>query len=246
MAYNRLRFDVEFKNVTEKEVLNEELKNRNKKLTYNELFTIENLLEFRKPFADYIKKYGSELPVRTSYSFLNRIGNRVATYTGIHTNQPTAKSILKIIDQAKEYKDKNAVGKKAKAIEVDTVLEALCKIRAVYNHMIESNLSGSTKTCIENIFKKFKLDLPACEQAENISNEEKSKIEAEEHKLVEENKIKEFRKTLAYSRLVFKLKPIGSDENIQLSAKEIMFTYESYEGKRILSPVLERLTLNPY
>src|SRR5690242_17341914 len=82
MAYNRIRFDVGFKNLTGKEVLGKDLKNTNIKITANELFTIRNLTEFKKPFADYIKKYGSELPVRTRYSLLNTIGNTVATYTG--------------------------------------------------------------------------------------------------------------------------------------------------------------------
>jgi len=250
MAYNRLRFDNEFKSVTGVEVLYGDTNKRIEKLNYEALFTIGNLIEFRKPFADYIKNYGSELPANTRFPLFNRFANRAATYTGvIHTNQPVAKRALKIIDETREFVAKNAVGKYAKKIEAKAVIDAVSKIKEVNDYMVAQKITGTMRTAIENTLKKFKLDIAASERAQHKTDDEISAIQAIENKIKDENKLKLFRTDLANSRLIFKIKIIGTvtdDPPIQVSAKDIILTLETCENKRIISPVVEELTSRPY
>ncbi len=114
-------------------------------------FTLEKLLNCRKGFQTYIKAYGEDGPVQTPFSFINSIGNGVASYTHyIRTNQPYAKSVLQYIDEAKSNN---------KVHEAVAVNDALKKIKLIHNKMVNKRILGEVRSNIEDTLRIFHYDL---------------------------------------------------------------------------------------
>lgn len=165
-VYNRFTSDPEFKNQTKRTILIANLSEKNKlsiemqkKIKeYKENFTMEKLSQCKNNyFSPYVKKYGDKQPFHTSYKWINKGGNYVISCSplklfDIHTNQHFNKSIVDIIEEAEENKEKKHI--------IRTVLNALIKIKDVDDKMIKKNISGEVRKRIKETLDLFELDIP--------------------------------------------------------------------------------------
>lgn len=161
--YNRYRFSSEFKKEAEREVLMADITKRQELSECKKNFTLKKLLDCRENFSAYLKQYGEHEPVQTSNAWLNKASNYMLTYSHfIHTNQPYASRVKKIIDDAKENKEQLP--------QACAVFNALVAIKQVENEMTEWHIVGTVKSYIEGVLKKFGLDKDFTERKAIIEN----------------------------------------------------------------------------
>ena len=180
MTYNRYMYGARLKIHAGKNFIEKDTIQNFDKSDYESRFTIEKLNECREPFDQYIKSFGTSLPVNTRISWLNTLGNKVASKTHyIRTNQPYAAQVRKIMDEAlednerikqkaKDQKSKKCEFKHLQTIdlgeeETKIVIEAIKKIKAVHNKMVEKGISGDVRKAIGNTLTQFKVDISSHE-----------------------------------------------------------------------------------
>ena len=161
--FNHLQSKPEFRKEVERQIVLNDIEKRLALRECKRTLTLEKLIECRKKFQKYIKTYGDKEPVKTRFELLNSIANNALSYSHyIHTNQPYAKRILDIIDEAKSNN---------KDHETIAVNNALKKIKDVHTKMFEKRIYGEVRTNIEDTIKKFNYDIE-----NTVFNEQQKKI----------------------------------------------------------------------
>lgn len=244
MTYNRLRYDVDFKRETGKEVLNDNIKKNREKLDYQEKFTLERLIECRTPFDDYLKTHGTELPVHTRYSWINSIGNSLASKSHfIRTNQPYAKKINKIFDEAIENKKKT----KGEATKLKRSFES--------NNIYPDGTDVTYKTLKEKArpvdldAEESKIVILALQKIKEVHDQMVRKNIYGDIRKAIENILNKFKMDINSSKTIFKLPDINAKDPkpiLELEPANIIMTLNIYERERIKSVPLESVLTKRY